>query len=171
MMRPPEARPTAPLVLWLLAGGSFAFSLVLLGLGVAVIVTARDAAGEAAVQIELASRATITTTVRISQTVPVRISVPISQTLEVPVNQQIPIDTVVRVQRELPVLGALNVDLPIKGSVPVNARIPIAFNQTVPINAVVPVQADVPISVSVADTPLGPQLAGLARALKRIAGR
>lgn len=37
--------------------------------------------------------------------------VPVNQTFEVPFNQQLPIDTVVQIQRELPVIGLINFDL------------------------------------------------------------
>lgn len=165
------AHPSAPLALWLVAGLSLALNIVILGVIVAGLMAARTYAGEAANQLENASRAALTTTVRISQTVPIRAQVPINQSLEVPINQNLPIDTVVQVQREVPVLGVLNFDLPIKTNIPVNLKAPVTINTSITVDTVVPVRADVPVTVSLAGTPLGDQLASLARMLRKLAGQ
>ena len=150
---------------------SLAIGLVLLALVVAVTLTARNIAAEAATQIEAVSRGTITTTVRISQTVPIRASVPVNQAFEVPFNQQLPIDTVIKLQRELPVIGLVNFDLPIKTTIPVNVKVPVTINQNLPIDTSVLVQLDVPVTVSLAGSPLSAQLNAIAATLRRFAGR
>jgi hypothetical protein len=128
-------------------------------------------AGDAAAQLEAASRSTISTTVRVSQTIPIRAVVPVNQSFDVPFVQQLPIDTVVQIQRELPVIGLINFDLPIKTTIPVNLRFPVTISQSLPINTSVQVQFDVPVTVSLADTSLSAQLNAIAAMLRRLAGR
>ena len=154
-----------------MAALSLAISLVLVALVIAGVMAVRSVAGDAATQLEAAGRSTISTTVRVSQTIPIRAVVPVNQTFEVPFNQQLPIDTVVQIQRELPVVGLINFDLPIKTTIPVNLRFPVTISQSLPINTSVQVQFDVPVTVSLSESPLSAQLSAIAAMLRRVAGR
>jgi hypothetical protein len=158
----PRPRPSAPILLWIIAILSLVLNLALIGallIGANVgLQTAKQFAGDAATQLASFGDSTFSTSVRVQHTIDIDTSVPFEYADTIAIDQVVPISTVVSVAQEFPIIGELKFDVPINTSVPISVSVPIKIERNVPIKLSVPIDFTVPVEVKLADTPVKPQI-------------
>lgn len=171
MQRREPARGGAPAGLWAIAILSLALNGVIIAAGLFLVLTSRQAAGDAAAALDALTRENVNYTFRVNQSVPVRTDIPFSRTLVIPIERTLDVSTVVTVTRDIPVIGAIEFDVPIQATVPVSFDVPIVISETLPVNIDVPLNLDIPLQVTLSETPLQRAIEPLVKALYRLAGK
>ncbi len=158
----------APVLLWMIALLSLAINIVIIAGLIIAIGTARAFAASAADKLEALGNSTIATTVRINREITVDTTVPFAYSDSIAIEQDLPIDTVVNIKQEVPVLGLIDFNVPIKTSVPIKLKVPVSIKQSIPVKATVPINFDVPVAVQIRDTPLKAQIDEFVRVLRAV---
>lgn len=110
----------------------------------------------------------LTVTVPIDEEIPVAATIPFDEVFTVPIQTSVPIDTAVNVPLQLGLLGTYNLDIPIRTTVPIDLEVEVPIRKRIPIETTVPIRFDVPVTLSLAGTPLGEQLAGWGQMLQEM---
>lgn len=163
-------RPSAPLLLWLIALLSLAINLALLAAIAAGVMAVRGIARESADQLQALAEGSLETPVHVNQSIPISLTVPFSYETEIAIAQNVPIKTTVSFKQEIPLLGEIPINVPIDLSIPVNMKVPISIKRDIPISTVVPVQLDVIATTRFAGTVMQTRLNALAAVLRRLGG-
>ncbi len=166
MTNPSQRR--APVLLWMIALLSLAINIVIIAGLVVGIITARRFAANAADKLEALGNSTIATTVRVNREVTVDTTVPFVYSDSIAIEQNLPIDTVVNIKQEVPVIGLIDFNVPIKTSVPIRLKVPVSIKQSIPVKASVPINFDVPVAVQIRDTPLKAQIDEFVKLLRAV---
>lgn len=166
MTNPPQRG--APVLLWMIALLSLAINIVIIAGLVIAIGAARAFAGSAADKLEALGNSTIATTVRVNREITVDTTVPFAYSDNIVIEQNLPIDTVVNIKQEVPVIGLIDFNVPIKTSVPINLKVPVSIKQSIPVKATVPINFDVPVAVQIRDTPLKAQIDEFVKVLRAV---
>lgn len=147
----PVVNPPRAGLLWALTLSSFAFNLIFAGLLLAAA-SRRDALAEHLLaelrRVELAP-VPLALDVNVDQALPIALDVPFRETLEVPIDMSLPLDAVVTVPVDIPVLKQrVDLKVPIRATVPVRTTLQVRVDKTIPVRATLPIQMKVPVALS-----------------------